>query len=69
MLYSKMGRKLYHLCEQRELQLYVLSRDRLASFNNKNSKCVEKNNECFPNTCLSEFPRSIKLKKLDVLYL
>ena len=31
------------------------------------SKCVEKNNECFPDTCLSLFPRSIKGKKLDIL--
>ena len=65
--------ELYHSCEQRgatELDyVYVLSQDRLASFNKKNSKRVEKNSECFPDTCLCLFPRSLKRKKLDILYL
>ena len=38
-------------------------------FDQKDGKYVEKNNECFPDACLSYFPRSIKGKKLDILYL
>ena len=55
MLYSKMAgaTSLVRVVRSNGARLYVLSPDRLASFNKKNSKCAEKNNECFPDTCLS----------------
>ena len=55
MLYPKMAGaiSLVRAARCNGARLYVLSQDRLASFNKKNSECVEKNNECFPDTCLS----------------
>ena len=55
MLYSKMAGaiSLVRIARRNGARLYVLSQDRPASFNKENNKCVERNNECFPDTCLS----------------
>ena len=55
MLYSKMAGaiSLVRVVRCNAARLYVPTQDRFASFNKKNSKCVERNNECFTDTSLS----------------
>ena len=64
---AEMQEHIHRNTHNTDIYIYICSRT--PPFDQKDGKYVEKNNECFPDACLSYFPRSIKGKKLDILYL